>query len=383
MTKLIKKDVIVVGGGIGGLYVTYKLASLGIKVLLVEDKDVLCSGPSSRNGSKLHRGTFHSALIDNEERALQTALRCIYGYDQIKSFAPECIDVEALPNFAIIRSDSFAERAIRRWNAIDVIYKPISYETLSEYIPGLERSYARHIFQVVDAPINYRMLFQKLLHSSEKNGAEVMLCTNLTLEGKDSSRAKLSIRGEQETIDVEASYYVFTTGYGTKQLIETYFPDGLKVRLWKNHALILPRFMKNGFFSIEAGEPSLMPRGNYSIVCQSQEDTIMDTPNFEVNLDTSREVFNALLNVFPIVKQYETTYQPTACMKPDIVYSSDPSRTVNVEIHRLSPYHILTLPGKASEVPYLADQLVRTIFEPLSDKRISLRPGDTMSFDAL
>lgn len=380
--KKIKKDVVVIGGGIAGLFITYKLSMLGINVLLVENQDILCAGPSTRNGGKLHRGTFHSALINDEKRALQTARRCIYGYDQIKSFAPETIDSESMPNYAVIQGDAFAKRALKRWKEIDVFYKEISYTKFSKIIPGVEKSYAKHIFQVLDAPINYKMLYQKLVYLSEKNGAQFLLGANLVPEGKESNKASITIGQSSEKVEVAADYFVYTSGYNSKEILAKYFPNTVELRLWKNHSLIFPRFTHNGFFSIEPGLPSVMPQGSYSIVCQSQEDTLMEKPNFDVNTTTTDGIFQSLVNVMPSVEKYRNVYKPVACMKPDVISSQDPSRSVNVEIHSLSPYHFLALPGKATEVPYLADEFVRIIYDKFADKRISKRSGELFTFES-
>jgi len=67
-------------------------------------------------------------------------------------------------------------------------------------------------------------------------------------------------------------------------------------------------------------------------------------------------------------------------MKPDIISSKDPSRSVNVEIHELAEHYYLALPGKATEVPYLSDELVRILYtkfnKQFSDMRIAERPGE-------
>ncbi len=375
MGNTMRKDVVVIGGGIAGLYAAYKLSSLGMSVALIENQPTLASGPSIRNGGKIHRGAFHGALIDDEDRAIFTAKKCIHGYEEIKKFAPEALELESMPDFAVIKNDLFAERAIHRWDEVGVVYKPTTYERFSTFVPGTEQNHCRHIFEVLEAPIHYRILYHKLLHFSEKNAVEVFLGSEF-VPGNDNNGI---IRHEgSPDVQVVARYFLYTTGYGSKELINTYFPDKVKIRLWKSHALLFPRLSAHGFFFIEPGLPLLLPQTHCSVVCQSQEDTLVEHPDFSVDTAKALEVYNAFVNVMPGAKKYEKEYRAIACLKPDVYSDNAVARSVDVQLHELSRWHYLALPGKATEVPYMVDAFVRKIFDTFADERIAERPGSLL-----
>jgi len=374
MNKLDKKDVIIIGGGVAGLFTAYKLSGLGLKVMLIEEQSQLCNGPSIKNGGLLHRGTFHSSLIEDELKAYQVSQRCMWGFEQIRTFAPECLERNGLPIYAIIKDEKLAERSIQRWEKWDIPIKLVSYEDFSSDIPGIDRQYAHFIFRVADVPVNYRILYQKLLVACERN--EVEFIFDATFLPTEDNFAVIQYKNDN-ALSVQAESFVFTTGYKSKELIETYFPNTVNIKLWKSHALVFPLLKKHGFFFIDPGEVSVEPQGNYSIVCQSQEDTLVDTANFEINKGITEQIYHNLIKVLPEVGERKDILYPSACLKPAIVSSTKgPLRSVDIEIHELSKCHILALPGKATEAPCMADELVKVIFERQYDHRIALRPGD-------
>lgn len=376
--KKVKKDVIIFGGGIAGLYSAYKLSELGYKVSVVQDDKALASGPSVRNGGLLHRGTFHSALVNDDGVALKIAERCIYGYEQIKAFAPEAIEIDGTPVFAIIKNDELAQRAVNRWNKGSILYKEVNYKTFEEYIPGIERKYAKYIFKTADLPINYRIIYQKLLFQCERNNVEFFLNSKLEVINNNSV---VIIKDQVQKITIEAEKFIFTTGYKTKELVNNFFSNKVNVKIWKSHALSIPRLKRYGFFFIDRNEISVEPQGEYSIVCQSQEDNLVDKADYDVVIEKTKGIFRQLVKVMPEAKLYANNYIAHACLKPSIILENDVKRSVDAEVHMMNNNCIIALPGKATEAPYLADVLLQKVFESHSDRRIAMRPGDNLKVD--
>lgn len=372
---MIKKDIVIIGGGIAGLYTAYKLSSLGYQVAVVQNEPELAVGPSVRNSGWLHYGTFHSALIDDDKNALEIAARCQYGYEQIRNFAPEAIETDGTPIFAIVKDESLADRAVKRWNKGNIFYQEVSHTLFEQYIPGIERNYAKHIFKTKDLPVNYRILYQKLLFQSEKNNVSFFLNSKLT--AIEPNTIVITTNGTKKT-KIIASKFIFTTGYKTKELVDTFFPGKIEVKIWKSHALSVPRLRKYGFFFIDQNEVSVEPQGKYSIICQSQEDSQVDAADFTIVAEKTEDIFNQLVKVMPDAEKIGKKYMAHACLKPSILFNNDVKRSVNAEIHTLTHEHIIALPGKATEVPFLTDNLIKKVFENLYDTRIALRPGDTL-----
>jgi hypothetical protein len=72
----------------------------------------------------------------------------------------------------------------------------------------------------------------------------------------------------------------------------------------------------------------------------------------------------------------DTAAVDIACVKVDLVEQGDAARSLNVAIREPVPGHIVALPGKLTETPYLADALVAMIHNDVEDKLISDRPCD-------
>jgi hypothetical protein len=159
------------------------------------------------------------------------------------------------------------------------------------------------------------------------------------------------------------------------------FNYDMAVRFWKSHSVILPRLSKNGFFFVDPLEASVMPHGKYSIACQSEDDFQIDEPTFDVVPHMAHQVFEALVRMVPEAKQYADQYHSNACVKPDIIKGSNSPRSVDIELHEPIPNYFVAFPGKVTESPYMADTVVKTIFDRQSDSRISQRPGDIIFGD--
>ena len=75
MANVYKTTVAVVGGGAMGLWLTMKLARLGIPTVLIEPNSEMARGPSIRNEGWRHSGAYHAAAIVDRRAALQVAQR--------------------------------------------------------------------------------------------------------------------------------------------------------------------------------------------------------------------------------------------------------------------------------------------------------------------
>src|SRR5689334_3121047 len=101
-----RTEVVVVGAGVAGLMLFKKLATLGVSTLLVEKLPLAANGPSTRNEGWLHRGTYHATSIRDRGQAIQVAQRCIYGFEQIRAYAPECLEETTTSSIAVLRDTS-------------------------------------------------------------------------------------------------------------------------------------------------------------------------------------------------------------------------------------------------------------------------------------
>lgn len=72
-----------------------------------------------------------------------------------------------------------------------------------------------------------------------------------------------------------------------------------------------------------------------------------------------------------------------ACLKPNIPQTNALTRhNVNESIFEPAPGHVFALPGKMTEVPYVAASLVRNASSKMDLRAVSMRPLDAMQAEA-
>jgi glycerol-3-phosphate dehydrogenase len=376
MTKQ-ETGICVVGGGVAGLMVTRKLSELGYKVTLVEKQPKLATGPSTRNEGWLHAGGYHAGLYDDEEKAKEVVGQIHYGREQILRIAPECVEEPSVSTYALFRDERLAARAERRYKDLEVRHNHLTRSELEREAPEIDHSQVSHAYEMADRSVNFRLLYQKLLASSERAGATVL--TGTTLIPEDENKAMLESADGSRT-SLSADIFICTTGLGTKAMLEGKSELAERIRFWKSHSLIFPRLTKHGMYYIDPQEASLMHHGDYSIGCQSEDDFVVKEPTFEVIKEPAMEVYKAVRRLVPGAANHRDVFIATSCIKPDIAPKLGMERSVNNEIHEPLPNYLVAFPGKVTTSPLMADKLVHAVFNRHADDRISLRPGDAVEF---
>lgn len=178
-------EITVVGGGAAGLMTTKKLAELGYDVTLIEKGTTFASGPSTKNEGWLHRGTVHTGVIQDKERALQIARRVTYGHDQIMAFAPEAVEDLSSETFALFKDVDLASRTEKRWDEADVWYQAMQLKKFFNDNPEINPSMVGAAYKTRDKSLNFRVLYQKLLSISEKLGVKTLLNTEVVPEREE------------------------------------------------------------------------------------------------------------------------------------------------------------------------------------------------------
>ena len=377
MSKEVRTEIAVIGGGAGGLMTTKKLAELGYDVALIDKAPTFGSGPSTRNEGWLHGGAVHSGVIKEPDRAMRIALKVMYGYEQIMRFAPEAVENLTSTTFALFKDGELADATEERWKEVDVWFQAMRLHAFFRENPEINPDIVVRAYRTKDRSLNFRLLYQKLLAVSENFGVKTLLNTEVIPE-REGKATLVGIDGSRRSIF--ADIFVFTTGLAARKIFSMLNYD-MAVRFWKSHSVMLPRLSRNGFFFVDPLEASMMPHGEFSIACQSEDDFQIDEPTFDVVPHMERQVFEALVRMVPGARQYATAYHSNACVKPDIVKGPDSPRSVDIELHEPMPNYFVAFPGKVTESPYMADIIVKEIFERKSDSRISLRPGDSMYGD--
>ncbi|MCI0565465.1 MAG: FAD-binding oxidoreductase, partial [Nitrososphaera sp.] len=242
---LIRTDVTIIGGGVAGLMLLKKLADIGLSAVLIEQNPRFADSASTKNEGWLHRGTYHAASIRDRNIAIQVARRCIYGYEQIRSYAPETVEDIDMPSFALLRNQDRESEIISRWDEAEVVYRKISHQELKNFVPELNISEVASAFKVKDIGINTRLLYRKLLAQSERLGARVLTRAKISFESNLETAQVETEEGKQK---IESDLFVYTAGYGLKQLFAERFATHLPLRFWKSHLLVTQRLSKHAVF---------------------------------------------------------------------------------------------------------------------------------------
>lgn len=363
-------DVVLIGGGVTGLMAAQKLSDLGMSVAVVEKQQVLASGPSTRNEGWLHRGTYHAASIKDRSSAVQVARRCIYGHEQFKRFAPEAIEGSDVRPFALVRNGSSVDEVLSRWEEADVQYRPVSHAQAKSVLPDTRLDDAAAIFEVADVSINTRLLYRKLFSLAQKAGCKFYLGNEV--ERFNGAEAILRDHAGKPTV-IEARKFIYSTGTGAKTLFHGIHQIDLPIRYWKSHLVVTQRLAGPGIFYLDPHEAAMMHHGDVSIVGFNEDALLCAEPSYDVLPDRALNLRNGIQRLFPA---WDGDGMDIACVKVDFVADVRAARSLNIAISEPIPGHILVLPGKMTEAPFLTDALASYLHNHLDNPSIALRPCD-------
>lgn len=365
----------IIGSGCAGLFLADKLSTLGLNIALVEQSSKLSSGPTTRNGGFVHAGGFHAAVIDDEARAFETAMRCKKAALQLIQNFPEAIQTHALPIHLLCKTSNMGDRAINRWEKWGISYDELKYENLDKNALPLKKGLASLIARTNDFAINWRLVMQKLYFQSKSRGVEFFTDTMIL----DRNNDLVKIESKDTVYETRAKMIIYCTGGGLKEL-----PDNITknwdvkptVNLWKSHVLVTPNFSKYGFLFTEPNEISAMPQGKFTLICQSQEDTPIENLDYKVIQDRVDEMKDKLFSTLDISPDLMSKIRSHACYKPTMTLDDDSIRHVTSQILQVSDTEIVAFPGKATEATLMADDVINLLDSDLVCPDITQRPGD-------
>ncbi|OWV82252.1 hypothetical protein ATY77_03170 [Rhizobium sp. R634] len=319
----------------------------------------------------LHRGTYHASSIRDRNAAIQVARRCIYGHKQLRRFAPEAVeDPDVLP-LALIRDRDNLSEVISRWDEANVRYRPVSRAEAEKIIPDASFRKVSGIFQVGDVSLNTRILYRKLFALAQKAGCDFYLGSEIekidgrSLIVRDSS-------GDRRTFS--ARKIVYSSGIGAKDLFQKHHGLNLPIRYWKSHLVVTKRLAQAGVFFLDPHEAAMMHHGDVSIVGFNEDALLCNEPSYDVIPDRAENLRRGIRRIFPSWDDRQSIN--VACVKVDYVTDLMSARSLNIAINEPIPGHVLVLPGKMTEAPYLTDVLTSYIHEQLDNPEIALRPCD-------
>lgn len=367
-------EYLIVGAGIAGLYIADALASYGANIVVIEEDCSLAPGPTTRNGGYIHFGGFHSALLAGEEEAKNVAKRCMVGAERLLQRFPESIISDGTPTYLTIRDTDRAKIAKDRWDRFGVMNEKVGKKEFEKVFPDMNYDDFELISKVKDLPVNYRLICKKLYVDLKRRNVEFLFNANTISRKRDS--VIIDVKGHEYTIVAKKTIYC--TGYKTTNTVSMFrhlWSVVPSISLWKSHVISIPRYRKNGIMQVDPGSVSMMPMGDYSVICRSQDDISVKDINFNIENKSVSEMTSILIKEMPESEQYMKNAHLSACLKPSIVDIGIAHRSVDSTVMELSEYEMLALPGKATETPLLVDSVIRALSNELCNG-VTLRPGD-------
>lgn len=364
-------DVTIVGAGIAGLWTAKELLDAGYSVAVVEKNEYLASGATIKNEGWLHAGPYHGAILDDEDTALQVAGKIRQSYDTIVEFAPECIEPQV--TFALLGEGPVALRALERWRMGHITHELIDNPVVFGLSEGISIGDGTDVYRVDDRSVNTALLCAKLASNVIERGGVIF--TNAIFEPLDDCRADLVVQGKAQQRLV-SEQFVITAGSGTKEVSDKLGVE-LAMRYFKAHLLVFPRLTQSNFFSIDSYDVNFMNHGESAVAGLNLDTTEVSEPDTTVVEERGRMILDALSRLIPHAYDYADLAKVVACIKPGIQQPGGPRRPgVEPEIIQLSEGYLAAFPGKMTEAPHLAKEIVAHVLAkgvtPMSSGRVHL-----------
>ncbi len=365
-------DVVVVGGGITGSGILRRLAMLGLKVLLLEQKD-FAWGTSSRSGKLVHGGlryikqgqihlTYHS--VREREKLLKTYRRLIFPLRFAIPLESHSLINRAIYKFGLSIYDLFATK------------KTSSYITSSELIQdfkfinsSLFGAYAFFDAVTDDVHLTLQVLFEALEY-----GALALNYTKVKKVEKIQDYYEVIFEDEVsgKLLTIPSRSVVFATGAWVDE-----FNSSLSIRKLKGSHLVFPfekipiRYACTLFHPKDRRPLYLIPWKGFVLLGTTDVDYKEDLNN-EVKI--SRWEIEYLLEAldywFPKAKICSSDAVSTFSGVRGVLntHEKDPSKETRDYILRAKEGMIFVAGGKLTTFDYISRKVSKKVFSILNKK---------------
>lgn len=372
LSKKIKTDTVIVGSGVMGLLLAKKLVDLGQTVVLLDENPKLSYGASVKNHGWLHSGTVHAVSIPDRDQAKKVVRKLMYGHEYIKSYAGESIEDPFDAVYITTGNDDLAEKAIEIWDETGVYYEEISKKNFLREDPYLNPDLSLHIFKSADLRLNNRIFFQKLLTDiKSKNGT---IITDAHYLHTDEHEVYVQSRGNN--ISVNADLFIYCVGAKTKEIYKKLTNEEIEIALWKSHLLFLPQIAPYSLVSLDRGQPIIINHQGTSVINRGYDEVLCKELDYSTDPSEVLQTFESLCSVYPTYREMRGELKYIACIKPSLLMPKASRHSVDSQILEPLPGHFFVLPGKMTEAPYVADEVIRRLYQSFDFDEISLRPLD-------
>ncbi|WP_168176699.1 FAD-dependent oxidoreductase [Williamsia sp. 1135] len=380
-----RKKVLVVGNGIAGYFIALRLAEHRIPTVLL---DATASGKCAtlRNEGWLHHGTYHAVSQFTDVEALKVARRTRLGAGKILAEFPEVVERTADFSIAIVSEGLNLDHVRDRWELAGVRASEVDLSRAPEFLPGISVSSAKALFVVDDQPIHTGRLLLMLRQRFVQLGGKIVEGVATSANGHD-----IEVHlPEGSTRTVTPRMTVWSAGYaGVGCVRDLLAEQGIRSRLWRSHLLVAPPRDEGSWFELHDGGLGLMHHKDHVVIGVNN-----DVENLERFQGIhAQDVVDTILRVqarqrfddglerlgLPKVDQMKGAHV-TSCTKVDLVADEAAGRNLKLSTLFVSPQMMVAFPGKMTEAPVLADEVVTQILDAFEAANYPMRVGDWWRF---
>lgn len=369
-------NAVVVGSGILGLVTAKKFVDLGQKVVLLERSPVLANGATMLNHGWIHAGAVHSISTGQQRHIVVPKL--LYGYDFFTRYAPEYFDRPFHPTYIAISHPELAEQAWEAWQSANVARQQLTKAHFASIEPGFNMNASTFFYATQDRRINNRLLVKKLATEIQAKGGTILTSVSYEYENQYT----MNVKSPHISDRIEAPVFVYATGNDMSESFQKLTGRPLQMHFAKSHMLHMPRFSENSVVSLDRNTPIVINHGNTSLVNLSYDEFNVNNLDYSVVSEQVEKSFAVLCHFYPAAQSLAQQVRAYTCLKPNVVMETsapnqNPTRhSVNEFNYQPIQGHVFALPGKMTEAPFVADQIVQSISHRLDLSSVAVRPLD-------
>lgn len=380
-------DVAIIGAGVQGLTLAYRLAREGHRVAVFErSPEIAQRVPSTMNEGWAHCGGYHAQSIGAFSDAVTVARRCVRGAATIRDLFPDAMELPDMSAYACSFREDRVEVIESRWACAGVRFQPVARSILRECFPGIATNRIAKVWKMDDFAVNTRVLYGCLLSAARATGrCDVFTGVEAHFEDTLAGAAKLVATGSsRKVLCLRAPVWIYAAGYGNAEVYGRAHGVRPQLRFFKSHLGAVNWDFRDGIYCLDADEVAGMPHvshcnGRVRMVFGQNEDAVqVDRPDGTPIAERRRLFAEGMRRLFPRFAEQDLA-KFYACTKVDVPDHPGAARSLNVKTLELVANHLLVWPGKMTEAFATMDSLAQMVGERLrgeSGPRVALRPLD-------
>lgn len=362
--------VLVVGDGIAGHLIAIALQEQGYPTTLV-GPTAGATGATLRNEGWLHHGTYHSISQTTDAAATAVASRCLQGSQRIRVDYPAAMERGAGTAIALVHESLDEAFVLDRWDLCGIQRRPLTPAQTSALLPELRLDAVTTAFSVADQPIHTGRLLALARRRFAALGGTFRHGRVVSVDDG------VEVRHAGERAVLRPWLTVWATGFSGFELVAPLLPPDTHARYWRSHLLLSERITDRSWFELQAGGLGLMDHRTHAVLGLNEDVERVPPPTGAPHPPAASiaEAFRSGVERL-FGADLPASSQVVSCTKIDVVSSTAAARDLNVNAAFVRPDLLLALPGKMTEAPVLAADVLALVLESADLDGIPSRLGD-------